>query len=106
MGFGSGVDIFDDVQREIVEADDLTDAQKTGILVIVIKALENHDWDTQQDDSGYYDEGPTKEAFKKVHPDWFGPVPAPENPRIGDTIKNNFGGYWEFTDAGWVEEWD
>ena len=106
MGFGSGVDIFDEIASAIIEADDLSNDHKAGILAIVIEALENHDWDTQDDARGYHEPGPVREAFKKVHPDWFGPVPAPEDPKIGDKAESQYGEHWIFTEDGWKAEWD
>lgn len=67
MGFGSGVQIFDDVMKVIFE-NDLPESKEKEIIKGLITALEDHDWDTQRD-SEYYDYPQVQEAFMELHPE-------------------------------------
>lgn len=67
MGFGNGVGIFDDIVRVVLPMD-LSDEQKVKVIVAVIVALEDHDWDTQ-DDSQFIEYPLVRQAFERTG--WF-----------------------------------
>ena len=67
MGFCSGTEIFDDVARHIIDTD-WSEQQQSDVLIVLIVALDNHDWDCHQD-SAYYDHPIIQKAMKAVHPD-------------------------------------
>jgi len=48
MGWGSGAEVAEDMIKGI-EALNLDDEQKVAVYAVMIKALENHDWDTEDD---------------------------------------------------------
>ena len=47
----------------------LVDEEFKEIVTILIEALQDHDWDCEQD-SDYWDHPLVREAFKKLHPGW------------------------------------
>lgn len=67
MGFCSGTDIFDPVAKYVLESS-LTDEQKSGVIRALIVALEDHDWDCQ-DDSAYVSHPIVQEVLEELHPD-------------------------------------
>lgn len=69
MGWCSGTDLFDSV-IEVILDDDLPYKEQVDDIAKIIEYFEDNDWDCQ-DDSSYYDFPIVKDAFKKVHPDWF-----------------------------------
>ena len=72
MGFCSGTDIFDPVIKVIIESTnaDISPTSKVVVVKSLINALEDHDWDCQ-DDSTYYNHPIVKQAMRELHPDWF-----------------------------------
>lgn len=66
MGWASGVEVFDAIAGMLLK--DRIDKQK--ILETLIEALENQDWDTQQD-SQYWDHPMVQAAFRKMNPGLF-----------------------------------
>lgn len=69
MGWGSGTELFDAVAESIINSP-LTRKEKVKILVTLIEAMEDKDWDCQQD-SRYWNEPLVAASFKVVHPNWF-----------------------------------
>ncbi|MFC8463378.1 hypothetical protein [Streptomyces sp. NPDC057250] len=81
MGWGSaGIKIFDPVARALIDAG--TDPQtREDVLADIIEALQNEDWDTQQDSLDLFlNDPPTVAAFARhgiTHPDHETAQPAP-----------------------------
>ncbi len=69
MGFCSGTQIFDDAMEEILKIE-LPEAKQILIVMALIDALDNHDWDCHQD-SAYYENPIVNRAIQNLHPDWF-----------------------------------
>jgi len=69
MGWCSGTELFDAVAESIINSP-LTRKEKVKILVTLIEAMEDQDWDCQQD-SRYWNEPLVAAAMKVVHPSWF-----------------------------------
>jgi hypothetical protein len=67
MGWCSGTPIFDAVASALLD-DKPTD--KKALLRTVIEAMEDQDWDCQED-SAYWDHPLVREAMKELHPSWF-----------------------------------
>lgn len=70
MGWCSGTDIFDEFAPVLLTHDSLSTGEKVELLVALIDALENHDWDCQQD-SAHWGDPIVQEAMKRLHPKWF-----------------------------------
>lgn len=68
MGWCSGTEIFDDVVAALVEEGKRPPVEK--VIERLVAALENGDWDCQQD-SAYWDHPVVRKVFLQVHPDWF-----------------------------------
>jgi hypothetical protein len=68
MGWCSGTEVFDPVVNKVLQQD-IGDANKTAIIIALIKALQDMDWDCESD-SDYWDHALVRKAFKKVCPDW------------------------------------
>lgn len=69
MGWCSGTELFDKICETALLDDLLPFDTQVKLLVAVISAFEDHDWDCQ-DDSGYADHPAVKAAMQQVHPDW------------------------------------
>lgn len=69
MGWCSATEIFDKVLAEIIDTD-LPEENQERVVRVLIDALEEGDWDCQQD-SSYYDHPFVREIFEDLHPDWF-----------------------------------
>jgi hypothetical protein len=70
MGFCSGTDIFDPVVGWILE--NLKDeALQLGAIRVLIIALEDHDWDCQ-DDSRWSNHPVVRRVMRELHPNWEG----------------------------------
>lgn len=69
MGWCSATDIFDPVAAFVLSTD-RPDAEKRAVLEILIGALEEGDWDCQQD-SAYYDNPIVQQIMRDTHPRWF-----------------------------------
>jgi hypothetical protein len=67
MGWCSATVIFDQIAK-IVLSDQPID--KKAVLKTVIKALEDGDWDCQQD-SDYWDDPIVQSVMRELHPRWF-----------------------------------
>lgn len=67
MGWCSATEIFDAVASALLDGGDV---DKKNVLEIVISALEDGDWDCQQD-SAFYDHPIVQEIFRELHPRWF-----------------------------------
>lgn len=70
MGWCSGTEIFDKVVDYVIHQLPAGDREKRRLLCAVIDALEDHDWDCQQD-SRFYSHPTVQAAMKKLHPTWF-----------------------------------
>lgn len=69
MGWCSGTSIFDGIAEFVIE-NGIDEQDSVNLLVRLIDALENEDWDCQQD-SHYYNNPIVQKAFEALHPDWF-----------------------------------
>lgn len=67
MGWCSATTIFDTVCDGLL-SDEPQDKKK--IITELISALEDGDWDCQQD-SDFWDHPLIQEIMKELHPDWF-----------------------------------
>ena len=67
MGWCSGTEIFDNVVSGFICSGEVNTKE---IIINLIGALENGDWDCQQD-SEYWDHPLVQECFKELHPHWF-----------------------------------
>lgn len=67
MGWCSGTVIFD-VVADALLGDKVV--SKEAVLEVLITALEDGDWDCQQD-SEYWEHPLVRKIFAKIHPDWF-----------------------------------
>lgn len=67
MGWCSGTEIFDSVVAALVD-EEKPDVETT--IKQLINALEDGDWDCQQD-SAYWGHPLVNKAFKDLHPSWF-----------------------------------
>jgi hypothetical protein len=68
MGFCSGTDIFEPVAKVVLESQ-WSDEIKYTVIRELVDALENHDWDCQ-DESEYWQHPIVRRVFKDLHPDW------------------------------------
>ena len=66
MGWCSGTNIFDPIVGALL-ADKPID--KKAVIKIVAEALEDGDWDCQQD-SDYWNHPLVREVFMELHPGW------------------------------------
>lgn len=69
MGWCSGTSVFDDVAKEILNSS-LTVEDQEFVLSVLANALEDHDWDCQQD-SRFWGKEPVQAVFRLLHPNWF-----------------------------------
>lgn len=69
MGWCSGTEIFDAVAKYVVSTDQPEDVQ-VNLLLTLADAMEDMDWDCQQD-SAYYDHPIVQKVMRSLHPDWF-----------------------------------
>lgn len=70
MGWCSGTDVFDPICALILRLNYLSQEQQVEILVAMINAFEDRDWDCQQD-SKYWHHPVMMIAMRRVHPDWY-----------------------------------
>lgn len=69
MGWcGEATRVFDTV-AEFVLKSTATDSEKTAVLKTLIEALEDEDWDCQND-SDYIDHPLVDGIMRELHPDW------------------------------------
>lgn len=68
MGWCSGTGVFDPVCKAILELD-LDKKQKTKLITVLAKALEEMDWDCQSE-SDFWEHPLVREVMKKLHKDW------------------------------------
>lgn len=68
MGWCSGTDVFDDIMRYVLSPD-TDEIDKTKLVQVVIKALEDHDWDCHGD-SIYRNDPLVMQVLRELHPDW------------------------------------
>lgn len=57
MGWSSANDIFDPVARTFIKCD-LPDDMKTRVLAVLIKALQDGDWDTEDESLDRFKDDP------------------------------------------------
>jgi hypothetical protein len=69
MGWSSGADVFDSVVSSFIKSN-ISRKIKLEIIISLIEALEDKDWDCQLE-SKYITDSTVMAAFRKVHPDWF-----------------------------------
>jgi len=69
MGWCSGTTIFDKVAGFILDCD-YSEVQKFAVIMCLIDALEDDDWDCQ-DDSRYIDNPIVQRAMLELHPTWY-----------------------------------
>lgn len=69
MGWCSGTEIFDAVVSFVLKTD-ASDDEKSSLLKTLADALENHDWDCQQD-SDHYEHPIVQRVMHELHPDWY-----------------------------------
>lgn len=69
MGWCSGTEIFDTVVSDILSST-LQEHSKVNMIVNLINALQDNDWDCETD-SKYYKHYVVNIAFRKVRPEWF-----------------------------------
>ncbi|MFH1184527.1 MAG: hypothetical protein V1755_05750 [Chloroflexota bacterium] len=71
MGRCSATEVFDPVACLLLDPDsDLSTENIQSILERLIVALEDYDWDCQQD-SEYYNHPTVQKIMRKLHPKWF-----------------------------------
>lgn len=68
MGWCSGTGVFDKMAKFIINSPQPED-QKVEALVHLAQALEDQDWDCQQD-SDFYEDPIVRRALRQLHPDW------------------------------------
>lgn len=69
MGWCSGTPIFDAVYGYINRNSNIPQDEKIAILKVLTDAMEDHDWDCQ-DDSKYAGKVLWEKVMKELHPDW------------------------------------
>jgi len=69
MGWCSATQIFDDVCDALLGEGE-NKLTKKAALTAIISALEDGDWDCQQD-SRYWDHPLVQKIMRKLHPEWF-----------------------------------
>ena len=67
MGWCGGTEIFDVVAKELLDDEPVN---KTALLIAVIDALEDGDWDCQNE-SRFWEHPTVREIMKERHPSWF-----------------------------------
>jgi hypothetical protein len=70
MGWYSGTKVFDPVVRKLLSMATITPDDQQELIVALIDALEERDWDCQSN-SAYYEHPLVKAALLELHPDWF-----------------------------------
>jgi len=70
MGWCSGTDVFDPVVKEILKIKELSDNKKKHLIRTLIFALEDKDWDCQNE-SHYWNNRIVRSVFKEEYPEWF-----------------------------------
>lgn len=70
MGWCSGTEIFDKVAEYVLGCTAVSEAERTNIIRVLIDALEDHDWDCQ-DDSDLMNDPIVKEVMRELHPEWY-----------------------------------
>jgi len=68
MGWCSGTEIFDKV-AEFVLGSEQPEQAKYDVLYHLAGALENEDWDCQED-SRYYNDLIVQRVMRELHPNW------------------------------------
>lgn len=68
MGWCSATEIFDSVAGFVLKADAPKEL-KFEVLKKLADALEDQDWDCQED-SAYYNYPLVESVFRSLHPDW------------------------------------
>lgn len=68
MGWCSGTRVFDAVAKALLSENEELD--KKQVLKYVILALQDADWDCEQD-SDYWDHPLVREVFMELEPEWF-----------------------------------
>lgn len=68
MGWCSATPIFDAIGKYVLDSE-LSEEAQFGIMRTLADALENEDWDCQQD-SAYYSHPIIKRVWKDLDPDW------------------------------------
>jgi hypothetical protein len=69
MGWCSATEIFDKMAKFVLESEQPHDAKFNTLRELAV-ALENGDWDCQQD-SVYWDDPIVQEVMRDLHPHWF-----------------------------------
>lgn len=69
MGWCSATPIFDAIGKYVLDSE-LPEEKQFGIMRVLADALEEEDWDCQQD-SDYYDHPIIQRVMKELHPHWF-----------------------------------
>jgi hypothetical protein len=69
MGWCGGTDVFDSICGTLLKPGKFTPLARREVLLAVINALEDHDWDCQQD-SAYYEHSDVRKVMKQLHPHW------------------------------------
>lgn len=69
MGFCSGTQIFDPVVEYVLKKAQIPKGEQFAIIKTLVEALEDHDWDCQQD-SAYWDHPAIQAVMKDIHPEW------------------------------------
>lgn len=67
MGWCSATIIFDSVVGALLDHQKIN---KKDVITMLIRKLEDGDWDCQQD-SDYWDHPMVQEIFREMHPHWF-----------------------------------
>ncbi len=71
MGWCSGTEIFDKVADFVLHSVFAgNEATRQYTLEVLVSALEDHDWDCQ-DDSQFIEHPIVKKVMRQLHPDWF-----------------------------------
>lgn len=68
MGWCSGTEVFDPVAQAIIDSD-ASEPSKIGMLMELILALEERDWDCQGE-ADLYHNPLVNAAMMGLHPDW------------------------------------
>lgn len=68
MGWCSGTEVFDNVAKFVLKSN-LPDRDKEDCLTALAEALEEQDWDCQND-SEFWEHPIVRNIMKELHPDW------------------------------------